>query len=275
MAMLPYPVILALQPRPCTGRMAFTPTRPERQSPFLSPRCNPPSVTRHSSALGAREARPSLPYSISTSFLPHLFVSPLLATRHSPLATSSHLTPLESHCFTNTRGGYPGHLFITNHHHSQITPHPTNPTKKDTYAPQLRPPPTLPTPHRLDPPLPHAPTPPSPHPLHLPRTSRSQTPRRLKTCRSPIPPLPLHPASSRRPPRRHRKSLPTHLRQPLPGQPPKKLRPPPHLPPRRHHPRLHLPTPPQQPVRHASPTKGRPSRDRASRRKPTSTHRHR
>src|SRR5271156_3000355 len=98
--MLPYPVILALQPRPCTGRMAFTPTRPERQSPFLSPRCNPPSVTRHSSALGAREARPSLPYSISTSFLPHLFVSPLLATRHSSLATSSHLTLLKSHCST-------------------------------------------------------------------------------------------------------------------------------------------------------------------------------
>src|SRR5271156_4901467 len=137
--MLPCPVTLALQPRPCTGRMAFTPTRPERRSPFLSPSRNPPSVTRHSSAPGAREAQPSLPYSISTSFLPHLFVSPLLATRHSPLATSSHLTLLKSHCSTKItrnpqritlfhkhQGGYPGHLFITNHHHSQITPHPTN-----------------------------------------------------------------------------------------------------------------------------------------------------
>jgi len=141
--MLPYPVILALQPRPCTGRMAFTPTRPERQSPFLSPRCNPPSVTRHSSALGAREARPSLPYSISTSFLPHLFVSPLLATRHSPLATSSHLTLLKSHCSTKItrnpqritlfhkhQGGVPRPSF---HHESSPLPNhsaPHKPNKK-------------------------------------------------------------------------------------------------------------------------------------------------
>jgi len=125
--MLPCPVILALQPRPRTGRLLLALRHEGRPSPFLSPTRNPPwparatthnppRPTRPSSTLTTLRARPSLPYSISTSFpreaqpslphsipppfLPRRLVSPLLATRHSSLATSSHLTLLKSHCST-------------------------------------------------------------------------------------------------------------------------------------------------------------------------------
>src|SRR5277367_5641582 len=145
--MLPCPMILALQPRPCTGRMAFTPTRPERRAPFLSPSRNPPSVTRHSSAPGAREAQPSLPYSISTSFLPRRLVSPLLATSHSPLATSSHLTLLKSHCPTETtrnpqritlfhkHQGVPQSFFSPQNHQIPIRHNTHKPNKKGHLCP--------------------------------------------------------------------------------------------------------------------------------------------
>jgi len=111
--MLPYLVILALQPRPCSDRLALTPTRSGTGSPFLSPTrnspwcalslaptSNPPCPTRPSSTLTALRACPSLPHSIPAPCHPSRLASPLLATRHSSLATSSVLTLLKSHCST-------------------------------------------------------------------------------------------------------------------------------------------------------------------------------
>ena len=94
--MLLCPVIRAL--RRCSARLLLALRNAGSRSSFLSPSR---TLTPHSLASSARITRPSFPYSIPISFLPRLLASPLLATRHSSLATSFYLTLLKSHCSTN------------------------------------------------------------------------------------------------------------------------------------------------------------------------------
>jgi len=167
--MLPYPVLLALH-RPGTARLAFTPALSGRRLPLpspkwqpaiesalpranppwptfsLAPKHNPPLATPSSFTRTALEPQPSLPSSTPNSILPHL-ASPLLATRHSSLATSSHLTLLESNCSTKIPGnpqritlfhnhqGVPQRISIHSSPNSQNHSAPTTSTKGTTYAP--------------------------------------------------------------------------------------------------------------------------------------------
>src|SRR5271170_6095461 len=98
--MLACPVIRALPSRPCSPRPPLALSHDGRRALSLSPTRNPPLVTRRLFAPPTLGEGPLLLPSSFTSFHHCLFTSPLLATRHSPLATSSVLTLLKSHCST-------------------------------------------------------------------------------------------------------------------------------------------------------------------------------